>query len=103
MINEKWWELYHKKRSQKGIRAKLLFYASLRPWKAEVKYPKRTTEVRYTKTGFEPLTETIIRNDKVATILWIENPIGMLVHNRQLADSYEAYFQFLWKMGTRPK
>ena len=100
MMGSEWWAQYHRKRAQKGIYAKLLFYESLEEWKAEEKYPK-TTEVRYTKTGFEPLTETIIRNDKVGILLWTEKPTGILMHNRELADSYEKYFQHMWA-SARP-
>ncbi len=98
MMGEAWWEQYHQKRVQKGIHAKLLFYESLKAFTAEKRYAQKT-EVRYTKTGFEPLTETIIRNDKVGIILWVDKPIGILIHNKQLADSYEQYFQLLWKTG----
>ena len=45
----------------------MVFNESIRYWKAEKKYPK--SEVRYTKAGFEPLTETIIRNDKNVEII----------------------------------
>jgi len=103
MMGDAWWEQYHKKRGAKGIHAKLLFNESLKEWKAEKKYPHGMTEVRYTKIGFEPLTETIIRNDKVGIILWTDKPIGILINNKELADSYEKYFQVLWKTGMPPK
>jgi HTH-type transcriptional regulator, sugar sensing transcriptional regulator len=99
MMGEAWWDQYHKKRGKKGIMAKLLFNDSLKQWEPEKRYPKGKTEIRYTPTGFEPLTETIIRNDRIGIILWVEKPIGILIHNKQLAISYEEYFQFLWKTG----
>ena len=86
---------YHKKRASKGIRAKLLFNESLQFWKAEVKYPK--SKVRYTKAGFEPLTETIIRNDKIGLIIWTKKPIGILIHNKAAAESYDKFFEIIWK------
>ncbi len=94
MLGEEWWINYHRKRASKGIYAKLLFNESLKSWKAENRYSK--TELRYTKAGFEPLTETIIRNDKIAIIIWTEKPIGILIHNKSAADSYEKYFHFIW-------
>jgi len=95
MLGEEWWINYHKKRSEKGIIARLMFNESLSSWKAEVKYPK--AEVRYTKAGFEPLTETIIRNDKVGMIIWLDKPIGVLVHNISAAESYDSFFNMMWK------
>ena len=90
---------YHKKRANKGIVAKLLFNESLKNWAAENKYPK--ADIRYTKQGIEPLTETIIRNDKIGIILWIEKPIGILVQNKLLADSYDNFFSVLWTAGKK--
>ncbi|MBI5391362.1 BlaI/MecI/CopY family transcriptional regulator [Candidatus Woesearchaeota archaeon] len=101
MINDAWWVNYHKKRAEKGITAKLLFNASLVSWKAESKYPK--SEVRYTKAGFEPLTETIIRNDKIGIIIWTEKPMGTLIHSKEAADSYEQFFQMLWGRANTTK
>jgi len=97
MLGDGFWIDYHKKRAQKGIRASLIFNESLRSWKAEKKYPQ--AEVRYTKEGFEPLTETIIRNDKIGIIIWTEKPIGILIHNKAAADSYDKFFQMLWKQA----
>ena len=80
-----------------GINAKLMFNESLRFWKAERKYQR--TEIRYTKAGFEPLTETIIRNDKIGIIIWTEKPIGVLIHNESAADSYDKFFEVMWRQA----
>ena len=95
MLGEAWWVRYHKKRARLGISAKLMFNESLRSWKAEAKYPK--AEVRYTKAGFEPLTETIIRYDKIGIIIWTKKPIGILIHNKISAQSYDNFFNIMWK------
>src|SRR3989344_433607 len=94
MLGDAWWVSYHKKRSQRGIKAKLLFNESLAYWKAEVKYPK--SEVKYTKAGFEPLTETIIRNNKIGIIIWTKKPIGILIQNQAAAKSYDSFFNMMW-------
>lgn len=94
MLGESWWVNYHKKRAAKNIKAKLMFNESLVFWKAEIKYPK--SEVRYTKVGFEPLTETIIRNNQVGIIIWTEKPIGILIHNQAAANSYDKFFKMMW-------
>ncbi|MEW6748733.1 MAG: helix-turn-helix domain-containing protein [Candidatus Micrarchaeota archaeon] len=95
MLGDAWWVAYHKKRAQKGIVARLLFNESLQFWKAEMKYPK--SEVKYTKAGFEPLTETIIRNDMIGLIIWTDKPIGILIHQQEAAASYDEFFQMMWK------
>jgi len=95
MMGEEWWVEYHKKRASKGIKANLIFNDSLKFWKAEIKYPK--SEIRYTSKGFEPLTETIIRKDKIGIILWTEKPIGILITNKVLSESYNKFFYMLWR------
>lgn len=95
MMSDAWWVSYHRKRAKKGIVAKLLFNESLRFWKTEAKIPK--CEVRYSKEGFEPSTETIIRDDRIGIILWIENPIGIMIHQKEAAESYDKFFQLMWK------
>ena len=99
MLGDAWWVSYHKKRSQLGIKAKLLFNESLAHWKAEKKYPK--SEVKYTKAGFEPLTETIIRNDKIGVIIWSDKPLGITIHQKEAAKSYDQFFKIIWDGATK--
>ena len=98
MLGDTWWVSYHKKRAQKGIKAKLLFNKSHAYWKAETKYPK--SEIRYTKAGFEPLTETIIRNHKIGIIIWTDKPLGSIIHQKEAAESYDNFFQLMWESAT---
>jgi len=94
MMGDSFWMSYHKRRAAKGIQAKLLFNDSLKKWCDINLYPKAT--YKFTKTGFEPLTETIIRNDKIGIILWTETPIGILIHNEAAAKSYDNFWEILW-------
>ncbi len=94
MMGDAFWMSYHKKRAEKGIKAKLLFNESLRKWCDVNLYPD--AQYKFTKMGFEPLTETIIRNDKIGIILWTENPIGILIHNKIAAQSYDKFWEIMW-------
>jgi HTH-type transcriptional regulator, sugar sensing transcriptional regulator len=94
MLGDAWWVDYHKKRSKKKIKARLLFNKSLSFWNAEGKYPR--SEVRYTQSGFEPLTETIVRNNAVAIIVWTDIPLGILMRHREVAESYNSFFKLMW-------
>jgi len=96
MLGEAWWIEYHQKRAAKKIKAKLLFNESLSYWKAEKRYRSIEAEIRYTKKGFEPLTETIIRNDKIGIIIWTQKPFGILIHQKEAAESYDHFFKMLW-------
>ncbi|MBI2631698.1 hypothetical protein HYW75_01725 [Candidatus Pacearchaeota archaeon] len=99
MMGETFWVNYHKKRASLGIKARLIFNESLKRWRAEKKHLK--AEIRYTNKGFEPLTETIIRNDKIGIILWTEIPLGILFHNKTAAKSYNYFFEIMWKQAKK--
>lgn len=38
-----------------------------------------------------------IFGDKVANILWLEQPIAFVIENKEVAQSYREYFEYLWK------
>jgi HTH-type transcriptional regulator, sugar sensing transcriptional regulator len=99
MLGEAWWVSYHKKRAALKIKAKLMFNESLKYWKAEVKYP--LSETRYTKTGFEPLTETIIREDKIGIIIWADKPLGIIINQKEAAKSYDVFFNLMWNTAKK--
>jgi sugar-specific transcriptional regulator TrmB len=94
MMGEDFWINYHQKRIEKLIQAKFLFNKSLKEWCKNNKYAK--TEYKFTDEGFEPLTETIIREDMVAIIVWTESPVGILIKNKIAAKSYISFFKILW-------
>lgn len=97
MLGDEWWMRYHARRARKGVSAKLLFNDSLKPWVEKHKYPK--CEIKYTASGFEPLTETIIRGDCVGIIVWLDKPIGVLMRHADIAASYDGFFKHLWATG----
>ena len=98
MLGDAFWISYHNKRASKGIKAKLIFNDSLKEWCDVNKYP--FTEYKFTNIGFEPLTETIIRNNKIGIIIWTEKPLGILIQNKIAAESYDKFFNLLWN-GTK--
>jgi sugar-specific transcriptional regulator TrmB len=98
MMGTAWWLSYHKKRAAKGIYAKLMFNESLRDWCSKNAYPK--AEYKFTKAGFEPLTETFIRNEVVAVVIWTDVPLGILIRNKAAADSYDGFFNMMWNSAV---
>lgn len=94
MLGESFWTEYHKERAARGIKAKLIFNESLKDWVQNNKYPK--TEYKFIKKSFEPLTETIIRNDKIGIIIWTKTPIGILISNKVAAESYDKFWKIMW-------
>lgn len=94
MLGDSFWKEYHKERARMGIRAKLIFNESLKEWVGKNMYPK--AEYKFIRKSFEPLTETIIRNDRVGIIIWTTIPIGILISNTTAAESYDKFWKILW-------
>ena len=97
ILGDDWWINYHKKRVSKNIKAKLIFNKSLKNWIKENAYQK--AEFRFTEEGFEPLTETIIRGNKIGIIIWADEPTGILISQTEVANSYNKYFDIIWKQA----
>lgn len=98
MMGDAFWKRYHKKRVELGITAKLIFNQSLKTWATSNPYPK--AHYRFTTEGFEPLTETIIRNDKIGIIIWTRVPIGILINSKAAAESYDRFFEVVWNAAA---
>lgn len=94
MLGDEFWTDYHSRRAKLGIKAKLIFNESLKDWTNQNKYPK--AEYKFIKKKFEPLTETIIRNDKIGIIIWSEVPVGVLIDNKVAAESYDKFWKIMW-------
>lgn len=94
MLGESFWIDYHQRRAKLGIKAKLIFNESLKDWTQKNKYPN--AEYKFIEKEFEPLTETIIRNDKIGIIIWTKVPIGILISNKIAAESYDKFWKIMW-------
>ena len=53
--------------------------------------------IRYLKYHFENKTSTFVYDNKVAMFMWVDEPIAILIENKDLADSNRNYFEALWK------
>ncbi len=59
------------------------------------------TTFRFIPSDYSLPTSTFVYGTTVTTIIWSENPIGIVVENKSIADSYRHYFNALWKTGKR--
>ncbi|MCF7798662.1 helix-turn-helix domain-containing protein [Candidatus Woesearchaeota archaeon] len=98
VMGDAFWLRNHVIQQEKNISCKLIFNESLRSW---MKQSKAYTDedLRFLEKEFEPLTETIIWNDKTMIIIWTNEPVVTLIHNKVAADSNRAFFNLLWKQA----
>ncbi|MDP2925457.1 MAG: helix-turn-helix domain-containing protein [Nanoarchaeota archaeon] len=57
------------------------------------------TQKRYISFPLPP--NTMVLNDKVAIISWKEEPTGILIKSKDIADKYISFFDAMWKIAKK--
>lgn len=96
VMGETWWKNLHAKRIEKKISCRQVFDETIRGFGKELN-KKPYTHIKFLSQDFEQLTETVIRGDYVAIIIFTENPYGILIHDKAVAQGYKKNFEFLWR------
>jgi len=78
-------------KKENKIKTKLL----LRKGRKEL--DKKTSDYRYLPNISESPAVTNIYGDKIAIIVWTEEPEGIIIENKSAAKAYKSYFDFMWK------
>jgi len=99
VMGETFWRNYNLKRKAKKIKVKMIFNPSIKEYGKTL--GDRYTNVRYFERDFEPSTETHIQEDKVGIIVWGENPLLFLIHDKKVAESYMKFFEKMWKVAKK--
>ena len=61
----------------------------------------KTTEYRSLSNVSESPAVTNIYGDKVAIIIWTEEPEGIIIENPATAKAYKSYFDVMWKIARK--
>ena len=96
LMGEIFWEIFHSRRIQKKKPVQFIFYTSLKSQGEKIKQMKYS-DVKYTKKESEELTETVISGNKVAILIYTEEPYGFLIESKTAVESYKKFFDVLWK------
>ncbi len=100
VMGETWWKNLHAKRVDKNIPSRQVFDATLRRLAKELnRLP--LTEIRLLPKEFEQLQETVIIGDKVGIAIFTQNPYGILIQDKEVADGYRKQFEILWKSARQ--
>lgn len=89
---------FHRKRIEKKIIFKAIYSKDSIERAMEVKKLK-LTEVNILPREYLTPTHISIVGDKLGIILWSEQPLGILIENKEIADSFRNYFKLLWKIS----
>jgi sugar-specific transcriptional regulator TrmB len=86
---------FHKKRIRLGIKEKLIFTKGDEGRAARLSRMSHT-QVRFIAKRRVGKTAINIYDNKVSIIMWV-GPVGILIENREVADSFRNYFKAIWK------
>ena len=89
---------WNKRRVKKGIKMKIIYSHKDRKI-GEKREKMRLTEVKYMKEELQTPAWIDIFKDYVVTINVHETPIAFLIKNKESAESYNVYFEILWKQS----
>jgi sugar-specific transcriptional regulator TrmB len=91
----KWFD---KNRVKSKIKTKIIFNTKDR--KENLKIP--LSEIKYLPDKYTSPLAINIYGDKVAIILWSkENPIAIVIKNKEISKGYENYFKLMWKTAKK--
>jgi sugar-specific transcriptional regulator TrmB len=100
VMGETWWKNLHARRLEKKIKCRQVFDESIRKFGNELnKLPK--TNIKFLPSEYEQLQETVILSSNVGIAIFTENPYGILIEDKTVADGYRKYFELLWKRAKK--
>jgi HTH-type transcriptional regulator, sugar sensing transcriptional regulator len=84
-------------KKEKSIKTQLL----IRKGRKEIG-SKKYSEHRFIADVEESPAVTNIYGDKIAIIIWTDDPEGIIIENKEAAKAYKSYFDFMWKHAKKP-
>lgn len=86
---------WDKERVKRKIRMRIIANEKIKPVKISL------TAIRYIPSEFNSKVSTYIFDGKVALVMWVDNPIGIIIEHKAVYESYKNYFKYLWKTSKK--
>lgn len=86
---------YERERLKKKIKVKIIFDI-----KENTKISIPMSKIKYVEHSLGPSAINVYGN-KVAIIVWSDNPYAILIDDCDVADSYRCHFGLLWKIAKK--
>jgi len=83
-------------RVEKKIHIKILFDEGAKKLSYIKKIP--LAKIKYLKDGNSSLMSTYIYGDNVSLVVWTNEPIAILIRQKEFADGFRNYFNLLWNI-----
>jgi len=90
---------FHNKRISKGVKARMLF----QPFAKPLPITKKTAKIRYLPLNFNNPLQINIYKDVSNLVIWEPEPMIFRIKSKQVTDSFNQYFEELWKQAKSDK
>ena len=96
-------ESWNNKRQKLKINLRILHKQSAKEKKmTDSKYMGKYFETRFLPSEVENPSVINIYGDRVVNVLWNQdNPICFMIINKDIAEGYRKYFEYLWKLSEK--
>ena len=96
-----YWHKDHKRRSEAGIKCKLLFNQDTPQSVLSKAMHYGGCDSRYMPTGIKTPSYMLIYKDNIMMVIPKKDPIVIEIKNKEVAKSFKAYFDAFWKLTKK--
>lgn len=86
---------WDKERVKNKIKMRIVANIKIKPTKIPL------TIIKYVPEEFNSSVSTYIFDNKVTMIMWVDNPLGILIEHKSIYEAYKNYFELLWKTAKK--
>ena len=96
-----YFEQFDMKRKEKNINVKIIFDLNILENKEIKKELAKIplAKIKYIKNFNSTQMSEYVYGDNVAIVVWSENPIGILIREREIAKAYREKFELIWNIS----
>ncbi len=87
-----YFDIWESQRAKQKIKMRIVTSKSM---KGKVT-TKKLQIIRFLDMEFKNQTSTFIYDNKVAIFIWTENPLAILIKDKEFSNSNRNYFEYLW-------
>ena len=91
---------WHRRRAGARVHMKIIYSDKIR--EAKSREPLPNADMRFNKTLYDTPSTTWVYGDRVAVIIWSENPVITVIRSTGVAKSYRQFFRALWRASRGP-
>lgn len=95
---EGWFKEFHKNRIKRKIGMKIIYNSDAREY-GKMRQKMRITEVKYLPSVLVSPNWIDVFNEAVLFVIILAKPIAFVVRDKELAKSFRAYFDIMWKQS----